>query len=138
MKGFTIIGIDLDEQEPFLMRISGTSTQPIKEFATNLRFRAAKGNLTPPNVRLTGVAKTTPYGTTYVVQPIIEGTLSEEDIKKISPIVSELVHLPNTRVLELRPSDKIPESDQKPKTQNEYLDTLQADTGSNQQVELDF
>jgi hypothetical protein len=140
LKGFLIIGIDRDEQEPFLMRISGISTQPIKEFATNLRFRAAKGNLTPPSVLLKSIPKSTQYGTTYVVQPIIEGTLSDEDIKKISPIVSELIHLPNTRVLELSPNGKIPEPDPKPltKTQNEYLDTFQADTGSNQQVELDF
>jgi len=101
LKGFVILGIDLDEGEPFLLRVAGVSTQPIKEFATNLRFRALKGDKTPPRVCFRGMEKATQYGTAYYVQPSIEGTMGEEEMSAISPFASELISLPAAPLPEL-------------------------------------
>ncbi|MBA7650850.1 hypothetical protein ES703_58663 [subsurface metagenome] len=100
LKGFVILGIDLDEGLPFVMRLSGISALPMREFATNLKFRALKGNLAPVKVTFRGESKATQYGESYFVQPAIEGTLTEEEVEALLPLAKELVALPAVPVLE--------------------------------------
>ena len=74
LKGFVILGIDLDEGLPFVMR--------------------------PVKVTFRGESKATQYGESYFVQPAIEGTLTEEEVEALLPLAKELVALPAVPVLE--------------------------------------
>lgn len=100
LKGFVILGIDLNEGEPFILRLSGISALPMREFATNLKFRALKGSKAPVKVHFKGESKSTQYGESYFVQPTIEGTLSDDEIESLFPLAKELVALPAVPALE--------------------------------------
>lgn len=130
----------LDDREPFVLRIAGVSTQPVKEFATNLRFRAIKGNKVPPRVCFKGIEKATQYGTTYYVQPSIEGTVGEEDMSVISLLVSDLLSPPAAPVSELpQPVDKqIPAQGAFPQQAMESLTVEQTSDESGSSLEIDF
>jgi hypothetical protein len=136
LKSYIILGIDLEEGEPFMLRASGVSAQPIKEFATNLRFRSLKGNKSPLRVSLTGVAKNTQYGTTYYVQPKIIGPLSDEDISHIMPLVTEMRALPIPVAEQPRLMESGTDTGVQP--QNQYMKEIQDNQIADPSMKIDF
>jgi hypothetical protein len=111
LKGFLLLGIDLDEGEPFVMRLSGISALPMREFATNLRFRAVKNKKEPLRISLKAESKNTQYGESFFVQPTIISALTEDEVAAILPLATEFLALPSAPVPKLakpeeKPADK--------------------------------
>ena len=98
LKGFTIVGIDLEENEPFLMRVSGMSVASVREFASALKFRSLRGDVVPSRVVLGSASRGTKYGETHVLEISVDAPLNDEEIKRVAPLAAELRSLPQANL----------------------------------------
>ena len=77
---YTILGIDLDHDHlPSIIRAHGTSALAIRQLITQLKLnRSLRGEYYRATVNIKHQEKTTPYGQTYVLHPIITGLITDE------------------------------------------------------------